>query len=55
MGEGFINWGYIAGKKNSILEMKGVSFSMPRLFDYSGDMQSPIWQTPMDWLVVWGL
>ena len=55
MGEGFINWRYIVGKKNSILDMTGVSFPMPRLFDYPGDMQSPICQTPMDWLVVLGL
>ena len=34
MGEGFINWGYIVGKKNSMLHMKGLTFSMPRLFDY---------------------
>jgi hypothetical protein len=34
MGEGFINWGYIVGKKNSMLDMKGLTFSMPRLFDY---------------------
>ena len=32
MGEGFINWGYIVGKKNSILDMKGLSFYMPRFF-----------------------
>ena len=34
MGEGFINWGYIVGKKNSMLHMKGLTFSMSRLFDY---------------------
>ena len=34
MGEGFINWVYIVGKKNSMLHMKGLTFSMPRLFDY---------------------
>ena len=34
MGEGFINWGYIVVEKNSILDMKGLTFSMPRLFDY---------------------
>ena len=38
MGEGFINWGYIVGKKNSMLDMKGLSFSMPRVFDYLGYM-----------------
>ena len=32
--EGFINWVYIVGKKNSILDMKGLSYSMSRLFDY---------------------
>ena len=25
-------------EKNSILDMKGLSFSMPRLFDYPGDI-----------------
>ena len=35
-GEGFINWGYIVVEKDSILEMKRLSFSMPRLFDYQG-------------------
>ena len=34
MGEGFINWGYIVGKRNSMLHMKGLTFTMPRLFDY---------------------
>jgi hypothetical protein len=34
MGEGFINWGYIVGKKNSMLHMKGLIFPMSRLFDY---------------------
>ena len=38
MGEGFINWGYIVGKKNSMLDMKGLSFSILRLFDYPGDI-----------------
>jgi len=36
MGEGFINWGYLIVEKNSILGMMGLSFSMPRLFDYQG-------------------
>ena len=34
MGEGFINWLNFVEKKNSILDMKGLTFSMPRLFDY---------------------
>ena len=34
MGEGFINWGYIVGKRNSMLHMKGLTFTMPRLLDY---------------------
>jgi len=34
MGEGFINWGYIVEKKNSMLDMKGLSFPMTRVFDY---------------------
>ena len=34
MGEGLLNWGYIAGKRNSMLHMKGLTFTMPRLFDY---------------------
>jgi len=38
MGEGFINWGYIVGKKNSMLDMKGLSFPMTRVFDYLGYM-----------------
>ena len=38
MGEGFINWGYIVVEKHSMLDMKGLSFSMPRLFDYLGYM-----------------
>ena len=38
MGGGFINWGYIVGKKNSMLHMKGLSFSMTRVFDYLGYM-----------------
>ena len=29
MGEGFINWGYIVGKKNSMLDMKGLTFLCP--------------------------
>ena len=37
MGEGFINQGYIVVEKNSILDMKGLSYSMPRLFDYPGE------------------
>ena len=38
MGEGFINWGYIVVEKNSMLDMKGLSSSMPRVFDYPGDI-----------------
>jgi hypothetical protein len=34
MGGGFINWGYIVVEKNTILDMKGLSYSMSRLFDY---------------------
>ena len=34
MGEGFINGGYIVGKMIPRLDMKGLTFSMPRLFDY---------------------
>jgi len=34
MGEGFINWRNFVEKKNSMLDMKGLTFSMPRLFDY---------------------
>ena len=32
MGEGFNNWGFILVGKNSILDMKGLSFYMPRFF-----------------------
>jgi len=32
--EGFFNWGYIVVEKNPILDMKGLSYSMSRLFDY---------------------
>ena len=38
VGEGFINQGYIVVEKNSILDMKGLSFSMPSLFEYLGYM-----------------
>jgi len=34
MGEGFINWWYILVEKDSILDMKGLSYSMSSLFDY---------------------
>ena len=55
MGEGFINWGYIVVEKNSILDMKGLSYSMPRLFDYLRDIPrlsraqvfSSIFQVPL--------
>jgi len=38
LGEGFINQGYIVVEKNSMLDMKGLSFSMTRVFDYLGYM-----------------
>jgi hypothetical protein len=38
MGEGFNNWRFILVGKNSILDMKGLSFSIPSLFDYLGYM-----------------
>jgi hypothetical protein len=34
MGEGFINWWYILVENDSILDMKGLSYSMSSLFDY---------------------
>ena len=36
LGEGLVNCGYIVVEKDSMLDVKGLSFSMPRLLDYLG-------------------